>query len=277
MTYLTLTHPERPDFNLPQPQSDDNQRQAITDIAAPLGSEEPPNVHTRGRQAERQINGLYLSDRGGDQSRRQDVADFIDNLEQRTDQFQGEGYTLLDEQLDTSRGVILNSSTWQIQPGRPYEVRYELGVQVGIGTAEVQSVGLRNPTVNDSMDTYLEIDGIPLPGMRQYESTTEVPTEVNPRFNRDTAETNDIIIENKETQRIIYRGTHTGPQVDRAAADRALRDLLATKIEVECKTKVPGYTLDGFVTSYNSDFNGDFGETKHNYELEFTVGVKRGE
>jgi len=276
MSHLTLTHPQRPDLSLPQGQSDNYGRTAVTDIAAPVeDNDRPPAVHTRGRENERQVTGLFTAGSDASTQGRQAVANFLDKLETRVDIKQGEGYDVADQQLSTSISGILPSMTWRFQSGRPFEVQYELSLQVGKGTNQTGALDRRFPIVNNGMDTMLEVDGIPLPGWRQYESTREVQTEVKPRFSRDTAQTNDIIIQSKAVQTITFRGTHTGPQAQRASDDAALDDLLATKEEVQCKTKIPGYTVPGFVTGYDSDFNADFGEEKHNYELQFTVGERR--
>jgi len=205
---------------------------------------------------------------------RDEVAQFIDGLESRVDQFQGDGYTLDDEQLDENIPVVLTASSWRFNRGQPYEVQYDVSAAVGVGTNDETLLSERNPDPNGGMDTYLEIDGIALSGMRRYESTTQIQAEVKPVFNRDTAEKNEVIITNRAVQTIVFEGTHTGSQSQRASDDAALDNLLATETEINCKTKVPGYTLEGFVTGYDSTFNAGYGQNRHDYRVQFTEGVK---
>jgi len=163
MAHLTLTHPERTDFDLPQGQNDEYTREALTDIMAGTTSEhDPTGIFTKGRQAERSVTGRMTATNGSENFMRTDMAEFIDGLESRVDQFQGDGYTLVDSQLDESIPVILTAASWRFNRGQPYEIEYDMTAQVGTGTNKNNEMFERNPNPNSGMNTYLEIDGIEL-------------------------------------------------------------------------------------------------------------------
>jgi hypothetical protein len=147
-------------------------------------------------------------------------------------------------------------------------------VIIGRGVFESEPIEQRNPTVDTGQSTYLVVDGVACPGMRQYQKTTEVGVDPRAVFDRDSAENNDVVPDAGVTETIVYEGTHTGDQATRANDDAALSDLLATADPVTCETAFPGYNVDGYVTAYNSTFEARFGQEKHDYRLEFTIGQR---
>jgi hypothetical protein len=134
-------------------------------------------------------------------------------------------------------------------------------------------------TVGAGFDAMLRVDGVECPGMRDYR--VEKALGVNPKgiFNRDSAENNDVLIEEGAGRVVAFEGVHTGTRTERQNASVALRNLLATKENVTLETRFPGYSIDGFVLEYDDDFdqNSAFGDStkgSHRYRLEFVEGER---
>lgn len=279
MPHARLTHPTRGTLEFRQGQSDEYTREAVTNITAEIGVDRDPLVHTETRDSRRSIRGRVSAPRRAQNDSstsdwRQALANYVDLLESHVDEFQGDGYTFEDDQLGISKQAILESVTWELSRGQPYDVEFDASVIVGRGVFESQPIDRRTPTVDTSQDTYLVIDGVACPGMRQYQKTTEVGVEPRAVFDRDSSENNDVVPEAGVTERIAFEGTHTGTQTERANADAALDNLLATAGPVTCETLFPGYNLDGYVTAYESDFDSGYANNRHNYRIEFTVGQR---
>jgi len=279
MTTLRLTHPTRPTLEFRQLQSDDFERNAVADITAELGVDRRPLVHTQTREEGREITGRVTAPRRARNDPdtddwRQALANYVDRLESHVDEYQGLGYTLEGDILDVERQCILQSIEWRVTPGQIYDVEFTATVQVGAGTFEEQDIQRRTPTVDTSLPTPIRIDGLQCPGMRTYQVTREVGVEPAAVYDRDNAENNDVVATAGPTQRVIYEGTHTGPRTERRTADAALETLVGRKERVDLETYFPGYTLQGYVTSYQSDFRASHGTGRHDYRLEFVVGER---
>lgn len=279
MPHARLTHNTRSTLEFRQGQTDELGREAVANIIAEIGVDRNPLVHTETRDERSEIRGRVSAPRraqddGSTSDWRQALANYVDLLESHVDEFQGDGYQYENDQLGISKQAILESVAWELRPGQPYDIQYDASVIVGRGVFEAEPIQRRNPTVNTGQSTYLVIDGVACPGMRQYQKSTELGVDPRAIFDRDSAENNDVVPDAGVTERIVFEGTHTGTQSQRATDDAALSNLLATADPVTCDTAFPGYSLDGYVTAYNSTFEARFGQTKHDYRLEFTVGQR---
>ena len=279
MTHARLTHPTRSTLEFRQAQSEELQRETVSNITAEIGVDRRPLVHTETRDERREIRGRVSAPRrarndSGTNDWRQALANYVDLLESHVDEFQGDGYQYVNDELGTSKQAILESVSWELRPGQPYDIPFDASVIIGRGVFESKPIEQRNPTVDTGQSTYLVVDGVACPGMRQYQKTTEVGVEPTAIFNRDSAENNDVVPDAGVTERIVFEGTHTGTRAQRASDDAALSDLLATADPITCETAFPGYDLEGYVTAYNSTFEARFGQEKHDYRLEFTVGER---
>jgi hypothetical protein len=285
MSHARLTHPSRPTVEFYRGQNDEESRTAVANITAELGTDRPPLVHTETRDVRRSIRGsVSAPQRAANDPNtsdwRQALANYADLLEASVDEFQGIGaYSLVDDQLNTSKDAVLEAVEWSLSPGEIYTLDYEASVVIGDGVFEDAPIDRRTPTVDTSLSTMLEVDGVACPGVRELRVRREIGTEVNAIFDRDSAENNDVVITEGPRQTLTFEGVHSGTRSARATADAALRDLLATKTNVTADTYFPGYSLDGFVTNYSSTFDqqrtvGDSQNGSHRYRLEFTVGQR---
>jgi hypothetical protein len=280
MSHARLTHPDRPTLEFYRGQNDEAARSAEVNITNEIGTDRPSLVHTQSRDVRRSITGTVSAPKraANDPNTndwRQALANYADLLESSVDEFQGiGGYSFEDDQLNTSKDAVLSAIEWALSPGDIYDLRYEATVVIGDATLESEPVDRRNPTVDDSLNTMIEVDGVECPGMRDFRVGREIGVEVNAIFDRDTAENNDVLINEGVQQVVQFEGVHSGSRSARATADENLRDLLATQTNVTLDTYFPGYSLDGFVTAYNSTFEQQRGDTSHRYRVEFTVGQR---
>jgi len=282
MADARLTHSTRSTLPLHQRQQADDETSAVLDITSEIGTRRKPLVHAKTRERTEPIRGLVTGNRRArndptTSDTRQALANYADLLESHADDFQGLGYTYEDDILDTSLRGILTSVQWSLSPGEPDTLAYEAGFTVGRGTLEARPINRRNPTYDSSMSTMLRVDGIDLPGMRDYQVQTSIETETNANIKGgNNAENNDIVISEgggRQTT-VVYEGTLTGSAKSRNTTDDNLRALVTTSNPVTLETKFPGYNLDGFVGDYTSRQRADMGEKRHDYRLEFVVGVK---
>lgn len=285
MPHARLTHPSRPTLPFRAGQQDEYSREAVANIANELGTDRTSLVHTETRDSRRTIRGTVSAPRrarnDADTSEwLQALANYVDTLESHVNEFQGSpGYTVEDDQLDISKSCVIEGVEWSLTPGKIYEVDYETTVAVGEGTFESGSVDPRNPTVDTGMNVMLRVDGNDLPGFRDYRVRKEIGTEVKGIFDRESAENNDVLIDQGVQQTVAFEGVHSGSRSERASADAALDALVASENSVTLETRFPGYSLDGFVTAYSSTFEqqrtlGDAQDSSHRYRVEFTVGQR---
>lgn len=279
MAHARLTHPTRGTLEFRQGQQDDSRSEAVVSIANELGVDRPSLVHTETRQGTREIRGRVTAPRRSEQSGASDweqaLANYADLLESHVDEFQGNGYTLEDDQLNTSKNVILESISWSRSPGQPYDLEYEAMMKLGRGTMQADPIDRRNPTVNESMPVPLRIDGVDLPGFRDYRKERNVGVNVNAVWDEgDGAENNDVMMETGVEERFTFEGTHVGTPQERATQHDTLDNLVATTDPVTLETRFPGYTLEGFVTQYGPTQETRFAGNMHQYRIEFTVGQR---
>lgn len=279
MSHARLTHNLRPTLDFHMGQSDEHNRSAVANITSELGTDRTSLVHTETREAERQIRGRVSAPRRAQNDSstndwRQSLANYADLLESHVDEFQGDGYQLVDDNLGLSLSSILESVEWSLSTGSPYAIEYTANVLVGRGTFESRDIVTRSPTVRTGMSTMLEIDGEPLPGMRDYRVNRSVGLDPKAIFNRSSAENNDIVSTAGVEQRVVFEGTITGSQSVRESKDAALDAKVATKDPLILKTQFPGYGLSGYVTRYDSVQETRFGEKLHHYRFEFVEGQR---
>jgi|APHM01.1.fsa_nt_gi hypothetical protein len=267
MADARLTHPTRATLPFRRRQQDDDETSVQANITKEVGVDSPPLVHTETRTRTEPIRGTVVDSR-------QNLADYVDQLEAAVGEFQGGGYTYEDDIQNTSLQGILESVQWSIDPGNVDSIAYEATFQVGRGVMEARATNRRNPTYNASMPVMLRLDGEDLPGMRSYEVQKSIGVEPKGVFDRSTAENNDIIVEEGEQTVVVFEGTLTGSASTREAKDDTLRALSPTSQPVTLETKFPGYSLDGFVTDYTSRQRSDMGTERHDYRIQFTEGDK---
>ena len=279
MADATLTHPTRESLTLYQRQTQDDAREAVANITNELGTERPPLVHTETREREFPIRGRVTARKQATEDPdtsegRQALANYVDRLEAHVDEFQGDGYTLADPVLDTDVQAILESVEWSITPGRTTALTYDLTAQVGRGTFDVDGITRLDPTLNTSLPGMLRVDGIDLLGMRDYQVARSIGIDPNAVFDRESAENNDLVVTEGAQRRVSFEGTITGSDSERQAKDDALDALAPTKEAVTLDTYFPGYSLDGFVTSYTSTQESRFGEERTDFRLAFVEGTR---
>lgn len=280
MADARLVHSDRGTLPFEQRQRDEAQREAQASITAELGTDRPPLVHTETRNHQRNIRGRVTannlaSDDPDTDDQRQALANYADLLESHCDEQQGfYGYTYEDDILGEELNCAIESVSWSMMRGQPYDFEFDVTVHVGQPTMGSESRNPRNPTPGAPFDTMLRVDGETCPGMRQYEVERSVGFEVKGIWNRETAENNDIVLEEGAQQVIRFEGTITGTREERESKDAALRDRLATADPITLETRFPGYELGGYVVGYNSEQRREHGERMHYYTLQFIEGTR---
>jgi len=285
--HARLTHPVRPTLEFRGGQSSETQREAVASVTNELATDRKPLVHTETRDVRHTergtATGMRRAQNDPDTSDAyQALANYAVELEAHVDEFQGasvdDGYTYENDQTDTGHPAVLESIEWSITPGRRYELDYEGSIIVGNGTMSAEDISPESVTVGATFDAMLRLDGIELPGFRDYRIATSIGVDPNPVFNRESAANNDIINTEGQQRRVAFEGVHTGTQTGRAADDAALSDRLATKENVTLETRFPGYSMGGYLVGYNSTFeqNRAFGATpgSHRYRIEFVEGQR---
>jgi len=286
--HARLTHPVRPTIEFRGGQQSESQREAVASVTNELATDRKPLVHTETRDERETERGTATGNRRarndpGTSDPWQALANYAVELEAHVDEFQGasqaDGYTYENDQNDAGKAAVLESVEWSLTPGKRYELDYEASIIVGNGTMESEDITPESVTVGAAFDAMLRVDGVACPGFRDYRVTTSIGVDPNPVFNRETAENNDIINTEGRQRRVAFEGVHTGTQSERATADAALENLLATKNNVTLETQFPGYSIDGYVLRYNSTFEqqrsfDDSVEGAHRYRLEFVEGQR---
>jgi len=286
MTHARLTHPVRPTIEFRGGQQSESQREAVASVTNELATDRKPLVHTETRDVRNTERGTATGNRRArndpDTSDPwQALANYAVELEAHVDEFQGSdpAYTYENDQLGTGKNAILERVEWSLTPGKRYELDYEASVVIGRGVFEQRDINPTIVSVGGGFDAMLRLDGTELPGMRDYRVTKELG--INPKgiFNRESAENNDVLIEEGASRVVAFEGVHTGTQSERAQADAALSALVGTKNNVVLETQFPGYDIDGFVTAYNSTFEqqrsfDDSTRGSHRYRLEFAEGQR---
>lgn len=285
MPHARLTHPSRPTIEFRGGQESETQREAVASVTNELATERTPLVHTETREVTETergtATGLRRARNDPDTSDpRQALANYAVELEAHVDEFQGDpGYTYENDQAGTAKDAVLERVEWRINPGQTYELDYEATVHIGRSLFDSRSISPESVTVGAPFDAMLRLDGVELPGMRDYRVETSIGVSPTGVFDRDSAENNDIVPEEGRGRRVTYTGVHTGTRTQRANADAALRDRLATKNNITLETYFPGYSIDGYLVGYTSTFNQStaFGEQldgAHRYSIQFVEGTR---
>lgn len=281
MPHARITHPSRPTLEFRQGQTDSDSREAVTNIAREIGVERPPLVHVITQERTRQLRGRVTAPRrarnDSDTSDwQQALANYIDQLESHCDEFQGFGssaYTFEDDIRSDSFNVIFEGVEWTLTPGSPYEFVYDLSLIIGRGVMESKPIQRRNPTVQTGMNVPATVGGHDLAGLREMKVSRDVGFSPNAVYDTDSAENNDVVPEDGVQHRIVFRGTHTGSDSQRATADDNLQSLIDGN-QVTFQTRFPGYALDGFVTGYETNLESRFGTQSHQFALTFVEGQR---
>jgi hypothetical protein len=286
MPHARLTHNVRPTLQFLGGQNSETSREAVANITNELATDRDPLVHTETRdvrETERgTATGLRRADNDPDTSDPyQALANYAVELEAHVDEFQGAdpAYSYVNDQTGVSQNAILESIEWSLTPGKRYELDYEASVVIGRGVFEERDINPTIVSVGGNFDAMLRVDGVECPGMRDYR--VEKALGVNPKgiFNRDTAENNDVLIEEGASRVVAFEGVHTGTRTERENADNALSQLVGTKENVTLDTQFPGYSFDGYVIEYSSTFEqnrsfDDSTEGSHRYRLQFAEGQR---
>lgn len=278
MPHARITHPSRPTLEFRQGQRDADTREAVASVAPELATDRNPLVHIQTRNRQRQITGRVTAPRreandSNTSDWEQALANYVDELEAHCDEFQGfDGYTFTDDIRSESFPVVFESVEWTLAPGAPYEIEYDLNLLIGEGVLESRSLDLREPTVDTSMSVAGRVGGEDLPGLREFQVARTLEFDTNALYGKDSAANNDIVAQEGVQHELVFRGTHTGSDSTRAAADSALESLIGTQVTFE--TRFPGYDLDGFVLGYDSNLEQRFGTQSHQYVLRFIEGER---
>ena len=275
MSHARLTHDSRPTLEFRQGQRDEDSRSAVANIASPPGFDAPPFVHITTRERSRKIIGRVTAPRrarndGSTSDWQQALANYVDELESHCNEFQGTGYTFVDDVRSESINVAYPSLEWVLQPGTPYEIEFTVELVVGEPYLEAKALNKRTPTVDTGMSVVAKVDGNDLPGLRDMRSKVSFEYDTAAIYDKSSAENNGIIATSGTKQQFSIEGTHTGTDAQRAAADSALDALIGTQVTLE--TRFPGYDLTGYVTSYDSNLEASFGTGRTDYSLEFVEG-----
>lgn len=279
MPHARLTHPTRPTLEFRQGQTDEESIEAVADITAEIGVNRPPLVHIETRERTRRITGRVTAPRraqndGTTSDWEQALANYVDLLEAHCDEFQGfppsSGYTFVDDIRSESLNAVLHGVEWTLMPGSPYEIEFSADVTIGRGTFDDRAIQTRDPSVDTAMSVPAKAGGNDLPGLREMVVRREFGIDPRPVYDVSSAENNDIVASDGVRQMVTYRGTHTGTDATRAAADAALAGLQGSQVTFE--TRFPGYDLDGFVLDYSSNLEARLGAGMHQYSLVFIEG-----
>lgn len=277
MPHARLTHPTRGTLQFRQGQSDADRRDAVSNIAPELGVDRPPLVHVETRERDRSITGRVTAPRraandSATSDWEQALANYVAELEAHVDEFQGSGYTFEQDLMGTSTNAVYHGLEWTLTPGLPHELDFTCELTVGRGVFDERPLTVDYPTVNSGMDVAGRVDGNDLDGMRLFKANRSFGYDPNPVYNKSSAENNDIVATGGVTHEVTFEGTHTGDVATRKAADDALEALIGAG-QVTFETRFPGYSLDGFVLGYESNFENRHGASQHQYTLRFLEGT----
>jgi len=284
MTDYRITHPSRDTLEFRQVQSDEDQTEAVANIATDIGVDRPPLVHNEARDRTRDLQGRVTAPRraanDSDTSDwEQALANYAVLLEAHVDDRQGShdssrfpgGYTFEDDVRGESLRAALTETAWTIFEGQPNELAFEATLEIGTSAMVNGDIDPKTANVDTSMDVMAKVGGEDLPGFRRMRVQRSVDIDPEPLYDASTAEDNQIVPETSVEHRITFEGTLTGSESSRATKDGNLNGLL-DKDQVTFETRFPGYSLDGFVLNYDSTESADFGPEMHQYSLTFIEG-----
>lgn len=285
MSHARLTHPVRPTLEFRGGQQSEVQREAVANVTNELATDRTPLVHTETRDIRATERGTATGLRRADNDPNtsdpyQALANYAVELEAHVDEFQGDdpAYTYENDQSGESQNAILESVEWSLTRGQRYELDYDASIVIGTGVFEEANITPESVTVGASFDTMLQLNGVDLPGMRDYSVETSLGLETTPIFDRSSAENNQVIPQEGRQRRVSFEGVHTGPRTQRETDDAAVRSLLASKNNITLETRFPGYAIDGYLINYQSTFEQrrSFGSTEgsHRYRVEFVEGQR---
>jgi hypothetical protein len=199
---------------------------------------------------------------------RQALAEWIVKFESFCYELQGAGYDLVDNNRNKTVAVVLERTQWRLTAGAPYEIEWEIEVRLGEGVLPQDARTEKTANVQTSMTVPASVGGFDLPGLRDLTVERSFEVNENALAFEDTAENNLIVADSGVSHRIRYRGEFAGTATERQQFDSDINSLIGDEGRT-FQTRFPGYSVDGVVLTFRSDFQAQFAGNKHNYELEF--------
>jgi len=262
-------------------QQDDRTEQADPDIYNDPTQDIPPQVNVERRASEIGVNGRLSAPRLAqrveyDDDWRTALAEWVVQYESFCTQFQQPGYTFVDPLRDIERTVVMDQAEWTINAGAPYEIQFRTNLLTGEAVLEQEDIVEKTAAPRPKSDPMGVLNEISLPGFTSMTVGRTFEAEVNPRAYSgiDTATENEIVAKSGITHRIEYEGQFTGTREERQNFDKALNDVVGT-FQLSFETAFPGYTLDGYLLDFDSNYRAQSGTKLHKYSLEFIEGVPR--
>jgi len=239
----------------------------------------PPQVHVDVRESEISVNGRLSAPRLAQRAEYDDdwrtaLAEWVVQYESFCTQFQRPGYTFTDPLRNISRTVVMDSAEWTINAGAPYEIQYRTNLITGEAVLEAEDVAEKAANPQPRSDPMGVLGGTDLTGLTSMTVARSFDTEVNPRAYTGigTATENEIVAQSGVTHRIEYEGQFEGTRAERQTFDNDLDALVGTE-ETTFQTAFPGYSIDGSLLDYNSNYAAETGTKMHAYTLEFLEGT----
>jgi hypothetical protein len=168
----------------------------------------------------------------------------------------------------------MDEAEWTINKGAPYEIQYQTNLITGEAVLDTKDVAEKTADPRPTDEPMGDLNAIPLTGFNSMTVTRAFDTEVNARAYSDikTATKNEIVAKSGVSHRIEYEGQFPGDRNDRQNFDESLDSLVGSP-RVPFQTAFPGYTIDGYLLNYDSNYRAETGEKLHQYSLEFIEAV----
>lgn len=260
-------------------QQDERGETANPDLYNDPDVEQAPKVHIDVRESEISVNGRLTAPRLAERPEysndwRTALAEWVVQYESFCTQFQQPGYTFVDPLRDISRNVIMDQAEWSINAGAPYEIQYRTNLITGEGVLSKKDVAEKTANPQPVSDPMGILGNTDLTGLTSMSVIRSFDTEVNPRAYTGigTATKNEVVANSGVTHRVEYEGQFEGTRQERQDFDNALDSLVGTE-QTTFQTAFPGYSLDGTLLNYNSNYGAETGTKMHAYTLEFLEGT----
>jgi len=185
-------------------------------------------------------NGDYPSDK------RDAIAQYINELESFVSPTQGVGYTLSDDERDRDTTVIVQTATWTISYGAPYEARWTLDVARGEGVLSSSPRSVADTTPNSSET----IDSTDMGTIDEKRTELSIDVDVSPIAYADASET--IIVPNSGvTRRVTISARKGGTLSSLRSFDDTMRGYVGNKSTRTFQTAMPGTSHEVLIESYD--------------------------
>ncbi len=270
---IELQHPSVGTLELRRAQQDERNEDTQPEIFNDPAVDSPPLVLVAERTGSYTMEGTVTAPKLSQDSAfsddwRQALAEWIVKFESFCYELQGAGYDLVDTHRNKTVPVVLNRTQWRLTAGAPYEIEWEIEVDVGEGVLPQEPRTEKTANIQSAMTVPASVGGFDLPGLRDMTVQREFDVDPNARAFEDTAESNIIIGDSGVMHQIRYRGEFAGTATERQTFDSDINSLIGDEGRT-FQTRFPGYSVDGVVLNFRSDFQAQFAGNKHNYELEF--------